>query len=78
LTLQCIAFYLHSEDAEVPMGVRSNFSWVGQHRHFAYPFSGFWRCNTNGRSQNAFSFIHHKENAPCYGNSHRNALLWQQ
>ena len=34
-----------------------------------------WRCNANGRSQNALSFLHQKENAPCHGNNHKNASL---
>jgi len=33
----------------------------GQRRHFAYAFSGCERCNANGPSQNALSFLHHKE-----------------
>jgi len=36
-----------------------------------------WRCNANGR-QNALSFLHYKENAPCYGNNHKKTLCWQQ
>jgi len=32
-------------------------------------FSPWRRCNANGRSQNALSFLHYKENAPCYGNN---------
>jgi len=31
----------------------------------------WWRCNANGRSENALSFLHYKENAPCYGNNHK-------
>jgi len=30
-----------------------------------------WRCNANGRSHNALSFLHYKENAPRYGNIHK-------
>jgi len=41
-------------------------------------FSGCWRCNAHGRSQNGLLFQHHKENAPCYGNSPKSALRWQQ
>jgi len=37
-----------------------------------------WRCNANRRSQNALSFLHYKENAPCYGNNHKKTLRWQQ
>jgi len=36
---------------------------------FCLSFSGCWRRNAHGRSQNALSVQHHKENAPCYGNS---------
>jgi len=27
---------------------------------------------------NALPFLHPKQNAPCYGNSHKNVLRWQQ
>jgi len=30
-----------------------------------------YRCNVNGCSQNTLPFLHHKENAPCYGNSRK-------
>jgi len=36
---------------------------------FCLPSSGCWRCNANGCTQNASSFLHHKANAHCYGNS---------
>jgi len=36
---------------------------------FCLSFSGSWRCNANRRTQNASPFLHHKENAQCYGNS---------
>ena len=32
---------------------------------------GCYRCNANGCSQNTSPFLHHKENAPCYGNSRK-------
>jgi len=34
-------------------------------------FSGCWQCDAIGRSQNASPFLHHKENALCYGNSYK-------
>jgi len=37
-----------------------------------------WRCNGNGRSQNALSFPHNKGNTLCYGNNHKKTLRWQQ
>jgi len=56
------------------MGVRRK-----QRRHICLTFSGSRRCNAHGRSQNALSFLFHKENALCYGNSHKNyASLAQQ
>jgi len=36
---------------------------------FRLSFSACWRCNANRRTQNESSFLHHKENAQCYGNS---------
>ena len=45
---------------------------------FCLSFSGCRRYNANGRSHNALPFLHHKENPPCYGNSPKNGLLWQQ
>ena len=36
------------------------------------------RCNGNGGSENALSFLHYKENAPCYGSNHKKTLRWQQ
>ena len=45
---------------------------------FCLFFLDCWRCNANGRSQNALPFQHHKENDPCYGNSPTNVLRWQQ
>jgi len=38
---------------------------------FTLPFLGCYRCNANGCSQNTLPFLHHKENAPCYGNSRK-------
>jgi len=60
------------------MGVRKNFNrrekWT-----FCLFFSGCWWCNAIGRSKNALSFLHHKENALRYDNSHKNsASLAQQ
>ena len=34
-----------------------------------------WRCNANGRSQIALSFLHYRENAPCYGNNHKKRFV---
>jgi len=34
-------------------------------------FAGSWRCNASRRSQNVLSFLHHKENALCNGNSNK-------
>jgi len=33
-----------------------------------------WPCNANGQ-QNALSFLHYKENAPCYGNNHKKRFV---
>ena len=49
-------------------GVRRNFS-RGATSTFCLSFSGCWRRNANRRSQDALPFLHHKENAPCYGRS---------
>jgi len=49
--------------------VRRNFSRGKTKLTFCLSFSGWWRCNANGRSQNALPFQHHKQIAPCYGNS---------
>jgi len=49
------------------MGVCRNFS-KREKSTFCLSFSGFWRCNASGRTQNALLFLHHKENAQCYGN----------
>jgi len=38
------------------MGVCRNFSRGEQIRHFYLSFSGCWRCNANGRTQNASPF----------------------
>jgi len=27
---------------------------------------------------NSLSFLHYKENAPCYGNNHKKTLCWRQ
>jgi len=59
------------------MGVHRNFS-RGAASTLCLSFLGFWRCNENGCSQKGLPLLHRKENAPCYGNSHKNALRWQQ
>jgi len=51
------------------MDVRRNVSREGANSAFCLSFSGCWWCSAHGRSQNALPFQHHKENAPCYGNS---------
>jgi len=50
------------------MGIGRYFS-RGAKSTFCLSFSGCWRYNANGRSQNSLPFQHHKEHAPCYGNS---------
>ena len=50
------------------MSVFRNFS-RGAKSTFCLSSSGCWRWTANGSSQNALPFQHHKENAPCYGNS---------
>jgi len=47
------------------MGIRRNFS-SGGNSIFCLSFPCCWRYNANSRSQNALSFLHHNENAPCY------------
>jgi len=37
-----------------------------------------WRCNANGRSLKALSFLHYKGNTLCYGKNHRKTLRWQR
>ena len=46
----------------------------GQRRHFAYPFSGCERCNTNAPSQVALPFLHYKENSPRKHSLHSHFL----
>jgi len=52
----------------IHMGVRRNFSGGGQSWHFAYHSQVFddamqWTYRT------LFAFLHHKENAQCYGSN---------
>jgi len=42
---------------------------------FCLSFSGFWRCSANRCSQNVLPFLHHKENAQCYGNGCKQCSL---
>jgi len=42
-----------------PMGVRRNFSRVEATSKFCLFFTGCWRCNANGCSQNALPFLPH-------------------
>jgi len=53
------------------------FHWSAKST-FCLSIPGCWRYNANGRSHNALPFLHHNENDPCYGNSPKNALCWQQ
>jgi len=64
-TYQLCLFLKHSHTvALICMGVGRNVSrGGGQRRRFVYHFSGCERCNTNGPSQNASPFLHHKENS---------------
>jgi len=41
---------------------------------FCLSFSGFWRCNANGRSQNAKRKMSQKREMSCYGNNHKNCV----
>ena len=50
-------------------GPPQKFFQVGAKSIFSSSSSGCWRCNANGRTQNASLFSHHKANAHCYGNS---------
>jgi len=53
------------------------FHWSAKST-FCLPISICWWYNGNGSSHNALPFPHHKENDPCYGNSLKNVLRWQQ
>ena len=62
----------------ISMGVRRNFSRGGQCQHFANP------CQVADDAMQMyvhetpfFTRLNHKENAPCYDNSHKNELVWQ-
>jgi len=59
------------------VGVCRNFSRGGQRRHFAYTFEVAEVTMQMDFHKTLLPFCT-KENAPCYGNSHKNALLWQQ
>jgi len=52
----------------------------GQRRHFACPFSGCHRCNANGLSRNALSFLHNGENSSWKHALHsyyfKNVVIW--
>ena len=62
-----LAWFAHTwklaERVKVAMSVRRNFS-RGTTSTFCLLFSGCWRCNADGRLQNAVLFLHHKENSP--------------
>ena len=49
--------YMHGRPQKFFQGVTSKF---------CLSFSVYWRCNANGRLQNALPFPHHKENVPLY------------
>jgi len=78
---EVILFYivlcLHIKLVEGPVGIRRIFP-EGKTSTFGLSFSGCWRCNAIGHTQNAFTFLYHKAIAPSYGNSHKTTLLWQQ
>jgi len=47
-----------------------------QRRYFAY----YFQVADDAAQMNVHKtlpFLHHKDNSPCYGNSHKNALVWQ-
>jgi len=44
----------------------------GETLPFYLSFSGCWRYNADGGSQNALPFLHHQENSICYSKSHKN------
>jgi len=62
-----LAWFAHTwklaERVKVAMGFRRKFS-RGATSTFCLSFSGCWRCNENGRSQNSLLFLHYKENSP--------------
>ena len=57
------------------MNVRRNFS-EGATSTFFLSFSVCQRCNASGHWRNALPILQNKQNAPCYGNSHKNVLRW--
>ena len=63
--------------AESRRGLSQKF-FQGGTSIFCLSLSGCWRCDANGCSQNALSFLYHQENAPCYGNSHKNCASFAQ
>jgi len=56
------------------MAVRRKFS-TGATPILCLYFASLWRCNANLLSQNALPFLHHKEDALCYGNKRKNAFV---
>jgi len=50
------------------MSISRNFS-KGDNVAICFTYLGCYRWNANGCSQTTLSFLQHKENAPCYGNS---------
>jgi len=59
-------------DISASMGVRRIFS-RGATPKFCLSFSGCWRCNTNGRSQNALSFL---PISLCWVNLNTQFFVW--
>jgi len=61
----------------VTTGVGSNFS-RGQRRRFAPPFQVADVAMETNVHKTLYSLYTTQKNAPCYGNSHRNTLIWKQ
>jgi len=57
------------------MGVRRNFSREGQRRHFVYPLQLADDAMQMDVHKTLCPLVHHKEKAPCYGGSHKNAFI---
>ena len=73
-----LAWFAHSwklvERVKVAMDVRRNF-FRRATSTFCLSFSSCWRCNANGRSENALLFLHHKENSPWKHALHSHLFL---
>jgi len=64
---------LHIELDLAHMGVR--FFSRGETSPIWLSFSDCWRCNANGRSQNALPFLHFEVNAVCYDHGRRDKFF---